>query len=159
MEIKWKSNNSTDTGSFEINSVGEGIVWRCVSIWNVPGVPEDLDAVIKSHDLIFKVKGQKHSDTKVKKTATVDVEKVNSINEFATNVCTDHRLEKMLDKLLQAGLALDAKNTGEFLKLVGSDVIKEELDVMEASGLNRKDVMPAVNLLARQWFLKQWNKV
>jgi len=145
--------------AFGVEGIGEGIVWRCVSSWNIANVPDELDAIIKSHDLIFKVKGPKHSDTKVKTTATVDIEKVNSINEFAANVCTDHRLEKMLDQLIQSGLELDVKNTGNFLKLVGADILKEESDVIEASGLERKDVMPAVNLLARQWFLTKWNKV
>ena len=146
MEIKWKSNNSKAKGSFEINSVGEGIVWKCVS-----------DVAFNTHGLTFKVKGQAHSDTKVTKTATVDIEKVNSINEFATNVVTDHRLEKMIEKMQLAGSEVDVKNTGVFLKLVGEDVLKEESDVIDGSGLTRKEVMPAVNNMARQWFLRYMN--
>jgi hypothetical protein len=141
--------------AFGVEGVGEGIVWECVSIWNFPVVPDELDVKIKTSDLRFKVKGAKHSDTKVKKLASVDIEKINSINEFAKNVVTDHRLEKMLEKLIAAGFELESKNTGEFLKLVGADVIKEEADTLEANGLDRKAVMTSVNLLARQWFLKK----
>ena len=129
--------------AFGVEGVGEGVVYTCVS-----------KCEFKTSDLIMKVKGQKHSDTKVKKTATVDIEKVNSINEFASNVVTDHRLEKMIEKLKEAGKDIDVKNTGEFLKLVGADVLKEETDTIEASGLDRKTVMPAVNNLTKQWYLK-----
>jgi hypothetical protein len=129
--------------SFGVEGIGEGIVWRCIS-----------NAEIKTSDLIFKVKGQKHSDTKVKKTANVDIEKVQNIKQFAENVVTDHRAEKMLEKMKEAGIAILAENTGHFLKLMGSDVIKEESDTIEASGLDRKEVMPAVNKLSGQWFLK-----
>lgn len=132
--------------AFGVEGIGEGIVWKCVS-----------DVAFNTHGLTFKVKGQAHSDTKVTKTATVDIEKVNSINEFATNVVTDHRLEKMIEKMQLAGAEADVKNTGIFLKLVGEDVLKEESDVIDGSGLTRKDVMPAVNNLARQWFLRYMN--
>lgn len=132
--------------AFGVEGIGEGIVWRCIS-----------DVEFNTHGLIFKVKGQAHSDTKVTKTATVDIEKVNSINEFATNVVTDHRLEKMIEKMELAGSEIDVKNTGVFLKLVGEDVLKEESDVIDGSGLTRKEVMPAVNNLARQWFLCYMN--
>ena len=129
--------------AFGVDGVGEGVVYRAVS-----------KCEFKTSDLIMKIKGEKHSDTKVKKTATVDIEKVNSINEFASNVVTDHRLEKMIEKLKEAGKEVDIKNTGEFLKLVGADVLKEETDTIEASGLDRKTIMPAVNNSAKQWYLK-----
>jgi hypothetical protein len=133
--------------AFGVSGVGEGIVWRCVTAHDT----------IKTSDLIFKVKGEKHSDTKVKTTASVDIEKVNSIKQFAENVVTDHRCEKMIEKLKEQGLDVDVKNTGVFLKLVGADVLKEESDVIDVSGLERKDVMPAVNVLARQYFMKLIN--
>ena len=134
---------------FGVKGIGEGIVWKCVSDWDN----------IKTDDLIFKVKGAKHSDTKTKQTATVDIEKVNSINEFAVNVTTDHRLEKMVDSMKQSGFDLDIKNMGTFLKLVGNDVLKEESDVIEASGLEKKEIMPAVNKIAKQWFMTKWNEL
>jgi hypothetical protein len=132
-----------------VSGVGEGIVWRCVSDW-IHG-----DWKITTQGFTFKTKGEKHSDTKVKKIVSVDVEKVNSINEFVNNVLTDHRLEKMLDLLRQGGFDVDVKNTGEFLKLVGQDIVKEESDVMDASGLDRKEVMSPLNRQARAWFLEK----
>jgi len=128
--------------AFGVEGVGEGVVWRCISKCN-----------FKTHDLIFKVKGEKHSDTKVKKTASVDIEKVNSIKEFTENVCTDHRLEKMVEKMIETNVERSTQNIGAFLKLVGNDVLKEETDTIEASGLDRREVMPSINNFARQWFM------
>jgi hypothetical protein len=128
--------------------VGEGIVWTCTS--KIPGFRTD--------DLVFKVKGQKHSDSKVKVLAPVDVEKVNNIKAFVDYVITDHRLEKGIENLKQQGLDIDIVNTGPFLKWVGNDVIKEETDTLQASGLNSKEVMGAVSKAARDWFIKHIDK-
>jgi hypothetical protein len=145
--------------AFGYSGVGEGIVWRCVSVWNVPTTDADT-FTIKTADLIFKVKGEKHSDTKVKKLAAVDIEKVNSIKEFVSTVVTDHRLEKGI-AFLQEGRTepLEPKDISAFLKWVGSDVLKEEGDTIDASGFDRKEIMPKVNHAARQWFLEKVNKV
>lgn len=133
--------------------IGEGVVWRCDSNW-VTG--NGLD--VKTSDLIFKVKGKKHSDTKVKVTAAVDVELVNSIREFAANVTTDHRLEKGIAFLRESNPEISLERTGEFLKWVNNDVMKEELDVITESKLEVKAVMGAVSRAARQWFLKEVEK-
>jgi hypothetical protein len=154
--------------AFGVEGVGEGIVWRCVSEWNFKGdVNNDGNLTdvtlivpkIRTTDLVFKVKGEKHSDTKVKKLVTVDPVKMNSIHEFASSTVTDHRLEKMIELMTQDGNELDVKNTGIFLGLVGRDILKEEGDTLDASGLERKEVMPVINTLARQWFLSRANQV
>ena len=133
--------------AFGVLGVGEGVVYTSVN----------THEFIQTSDLIFKVKGDKHSDTKVTKTASVDIEKVNSVNEFANNVVTDHRLEKIIEKMKVEGLEIDVKNTGIFLKMVGEDILKEESDTIEGSGLTRKDVMPVVNSNARQWYMRYYN--
>lgn len=129
---------------FGVIGVGEGIVW--VAKPN-PSVPFQTD------DLVMKIKGEKHSESKVKTLAPVDVEKLNSIKELIKTIVTDYRLEKKLDDLREAGFSLDVKATGEFLKIVSKDVLKEEADTIEASGLDQKDVMKAVSSHARQWFM------
>jgi hypothetical protein len=128
-----------------VSGVGEGVVWRAVSAPPVEG--------FRVSDLVFKVKGEKHSETKVRTLAAVDVERLASIQLFVGSVLTNHRLEKMIDKLREQNLEADIKSTGAFLKLVGSDVLAEEGDTIEASGFERKDVMPAVNAAARQWYM------
>ena len=130
--------------SFNVSGVGEGIVW-----WPVE-VP-----TFNTHGLAFKVKGEKHSETKVKTLAAVDVEKLASIKELVDSILTEHRLEKRLDALKEQGGELDIKNTGAFLKVVGTDVYKEEADTITASGFSDKEVMGAVQKKAKQWWMEQ----
>jgi hypothetical protein len=132
--------------AFGIEGTGEGIVWKATSCEN-----ENF----RIDDLIFKVKGEKHSVTRVKTLANVDIEKVNSIKEFVDLVLTEARLSQGIAVMREQGLELAVENTGAFLKWVGSDVIKEESDTMESNGLDRKEVMPVINRDARQWYMKQ----
>ena len=128
--------------------VGEGVVWNCDTVW------KDNDGnEIRTKDLTFKVKGQKHSESKVKQTASVDVELMNSIMEFVDSTVTDHRLEKKLDTLRERGFDVSPKNTGEFIKIVAKDILDEEGDTLEASNLDWKKVAPHVATKARSWFL------
>lgn len=131
-----------------IEGTGEGIVWKASSLI-------DYDGDFYIDDLIFKVKGEKHSITRVKTLASVDIEKVNNVKQFADNVLTEARLNQGLQSLKEQGLEPVVENTGAFLKWIGSDVIKEESDTMEGNGLDRKDVMPVINREARQWYMKQ----
>jgi hypothetical protein len=128
---------------FGVEGVGEGVVWK-----------SDLHPNVR-----FKSKGEKHSDTKVKTIVAVDVEKIASIREFVSNVLTDHRLEKMLDMLKQQGLEVDAKNTGNFLKLVMNDILKEETETFVASGFVWKDLTGPLSKAARDWYLTATQKV
>jgi hypothetical protein len=128
-----------------VEGIGEGVVWRCTTI--IPGIQTD--------DLVFKVKGKEHSVTNVSTTALVDVEKVNSINEFVDKVVTDNRLKQGLEYLKEQHLEIENKSISVFLKWITSDCIKEESDTMEESGLDKKEVMPAISAYAKQWFLKE----
>ena len=132
---------------FGVSGVGEGVVWNCV----------DSHDVISTSGLIFKVKGEKHSDSKVKKLASVDIEKVNSIKQLAESFVTDHRLEKMLDLTLQEGLPLEPKTIPVFLKKVSDDIVKEELDTIAGNGFTIKEVVPNSVNLARKWILEKIN--
>lgn len=129
---------------FGVSGVGEGIVWQCISEHDV----------LRTSGLRFKVKGDKHSVSKVTKLAEVDVVKVANVKQFVDTGVTVNRMQQMKDKLVEQGLdANDVKNISAFLKLLGQDVIKEELDTMEASGLTTKDVMGVVNRTGRDWFI------
>ena len=130
-----------------VSGVGEGIVW-----WPQP------HPTFNVRDLEFKVKGEKHSESKVKTLAPVDVEKLNSIKELVDSILTEHRLEKKLDSLKESGLELELKNTGAYLKLVGQDVIKEEVDTIDASGLSRNEVMGEVNKRAKAFWMEKINE-
>jgi len=121
---------------FGIAGIGEGVVWT------------SPDQEIK-----FKVKGEKHSNSKVKKLAEVDVEKLNSIKEFVDYAVTENRLKQMF--LENVGTHPDRALLGKFIKAVSTDVVKEEPDTLVASGLSMKDVGSALSKKARNWFFEQ----
>lgn len=125
--------------AYGVDGVGEGIVW-----WAAPTDEFNVDG------LIFKVKGEKHSETKVKTLAAVDLEKIGNIRELVATIATDHRMEKKLE-----GIPLDIKSTGAYLKAVTEDVMKEESDTIEASGLPKTDVMRGVAMAAKQFFMER----
>lgn len=116
--------------------------------WAAPSDEFNVDG------LIFKVKGEKHSETKVKTLAEVDVEKIGNIRELVAAIVTPHRMEKKLENI-----PLDIKNTGTFIKTVTEDVKKEESDTIEASGLPVTDVMKGVAMAAKQFFMEQLSRV
>lgn len=122
---------------FGISGVGEGVVWR----------PLD-DELVKNKDLWFKVKGEKHSSSKVRTLASVDPEVAKSINEFVEYVTTESRLDQ---GIVEVGGA-DLTNTGAFLKWLNTDIIKEESDTLAASGLEFKDVAKAISRKAVTYF-------
>jgi hypothetical protein len=131
---------------FGVSGIGEGIVFSPID-------PQYMFA-----DARFKVKGEKHSISKVKKLASVDTEKLDSIKAFVDMVVTDARLNQAIEFIKSQGLDVDVKNTGAFLKWFVGDVIKEESDTMAANGLEPKDANAAVSKKAREWFFEQLNK-
>jgi hypothetical protein len=124
---------------FEVSGIGEGIVWEHIT--------ED------GQMLSFKVKGEKHSSSKVKVLANVDIEKVNSIAEFVDTVLTESRLQQAWNELNQPTI----KELGLFLKWINNDIVKEESDTLVASNLTIKDVGSALSKQAKQWFLSKQN--
>jgi len=124
---------------FGVEGIGEGIVWT--ANW--------LDGNYR-----FKVKGEKHSSSKVKKLAEVDVEKLNSINEFVDYAVTQNRLNQGVEQVFTVeGITPDRKMTGDFVKWISSDVFKEETDTLIKNGLEPKDVGGRVSKAASKWFM------
>jgi len=150
-ELTLEVENECPVGKhFGVFGVGEGIVWTANPTTHVP---------FRVSDLVFKVKGEKHSETKVKTLAPVDVEKIENIRALVEALVTEHRLEKKLDEMENvAKVEATLQNTPVFLKTVGQDVHKEEADTIAASGLPEKEVMSAISKHARQWYLEQVNK-
>lgn len=125
--------------------IGEGIVWKCVT----PGYEDSGNW--------FKVKGEAHKNAgKVKTLSTVDVERIDAINEIALQVCPEWRLEQMLEQTFNTlnGGQPDIKGTGEYIKAVMADVLKEELDTIAASGFTTKDITSSIATLARNFLIK-----
>jgi len=122
------------------NGIGEGIVWT--TFW-------------EGERYIFKVKGEKHSTSKVKKLASADPEVLNSIYEFVSYACTSNRV---LQAIHETG-ATEKRNTPDVLRWVANDIIKEEIDVLRANGLEWTQVAKEVSNQARTIFFKEMDKV
>jgi hypothetical protein len=88
----------------------------------------------------------------------VDIEKINSVNEFINEYVSENRLLQGLDKLRESNLELEIKNIGFFLKWVYNDIIKEELDTIVSNGLEPKDLGSPISNKARVWFMDKLNQ-
>lgn len=130
---------------FDESGIGEGIVWV-----------SDESHGVGNHR--FKVKGEKHSDTKVKKLVTVDPQVMADIKEFVDRTCTDHRLEKGIDYLLENQVIIDISSTGKFVKWATNDVMSEEIDTIIASDLDRKYLPSSIAKAASTWYRSYINR-
>lgn len=125
--------------------IGEGIVWTLKNRGEHEG--------FQLPHIVYKVKGERHSVSKVKTTAMVDVEKAKSSADFVEYAVTENRLKQMFDKMVELGHPIDQTQTGTYIKLVQADVLKEEIDVMVASLLETKDVGGLIARRAKEfWF-------
>jgi RNA ligase len=127
---------------FGISGVGEGIVWECVN---------------GNERYIFKVKGEKHQNSKVKTLTTVNTEEIQNIKAFVDYAVTENRLLQGIDKMKEFGFPLDTKTTGDYLRWVYNDVIKEENDTIIANGIDCKKIGGAISTKARIFWLNYLN--
>lgn len=104
--------------------------------------------------LCFKTKGLKHKGTKSSRLVDIAPEVLASRQAFVEAVLTESRLEQGLAYLVEQGLAPSLDHIGRYLQWVGQDVLKEEMDTLMASGLEKRDVMKAVNNAAKAWFVE-----
>lgn len=125
--------------AFGFTGIGEGIVWSC----------EFKDVVHR-----FKVKGKKHSASKVRTLASVDVEKLNSIKDFVEYAVTESRFNQALEKTFLNNEPVDIKKMGDVIRWVVADVVKEEMDTMVENNIEPKDVNKYVSTKVREMFFK-----
>lgn len=130
---------------FGVEGVGEGIVWTPVN-----------EELAQDSGLWFKVKGEKHSVSKVKTLAEVDPVRLNSIKEFVAYAVTEARLEQGVQEVCKE-TGFDVALTGDFLAWVARDISKEEGDVLEANALTMKDVGKFISNKARGWYMAKLN--
>jgi hypothetical protein len=133
---------------FGVEGIGEGVVWVHRSEkWGVQR---------------FKVKGEKHSNTKPrsKKKVTVDPEIQKTIDDFVEYAVTENRLKQGIENVFtMKNRPLEMKFMGEFLSWVAHDIEEEEADVMLKSELTMKQLGKAISNKARKWFMQEINKI
>ncbi len=107
----------------------------------------------------FKVKGEKHSKSRVKTLKPVNIIKEQKKIDFVNTVaCTPSRLEQAWQVVFGIDNELnepDIKFTGDFLRAVIKDVMKEEMDLIAETGCEPKELNPMISKSARIWFMEQ----
>lgn len=132
---------------FGVSGIGEGIVWMAKGVDPTSPIQIDVDG------LIFKTKGDKHSASKVKTIAAIDVEEYNKIDDLVNALATENRFQQGIEVLTQQGVDVSSPtNTRLFIEWVGNDVIKEEKDTILASSLDFSKVIGKISSKAGQWF-------
>jgi len=110
----------------------------------------------------FKVKREAHSKSKVKTLKPVNEEEEKIKIGFANYACSASRLEQAwqtvfgIDNETQEP---DVKCTGDFIRAVIQDIIKEESDIMAEKGLEPKIIGKFVSKISRTWFMEQLDEL
>lgn len=130
---------------FGVMGVGEGIVWKC------------LEEGWTDSKFWFKTKGVKHTASKVKAIAPVDLTKVKGIEEFLEYSLTENRLNQGFNYLREMNLPIERKSVGEFIGWMIKDITTEEAEVLSGSMLTVKDVSSSIANKSRQWFFDKLN--
>lgn len=123
--------------------------------FGVSGTGEGIVFTDETKQYSFKSKGEKHSVSKVKVIANVDIEKINKIKDFVDYSVTENRLNQGIEYLKEMNKELDISSMGDFLRWLANDVLKEEQDVISENGLDNdlKAIMKSVSSKGRKLFM------
>lgn len=128
---------------FGVEGTGEGIVWR---MRNSPG---DASRWFKSKGLEHKKVGPRAGKV------DIDPVKAQNITELVEVILPKWRLEQGISELEQRGLTINPENTGEFIKWIHQDILKEEVDHITKSGYSWKDVVGTASKKAKDFYFSR----
>lgn len=128
--------------------------------FGVSGTGEGIVFTDETKQYSFKSKGEKHSVSKVKVIADVDIEKINKIKDFVDYSVTENRLNQGIEYLKEMNKELDISSMGDFLRWLANDVLKEEQDVIIENSLDNdlKAIMKSVSSKGRKLFMDKINE-
>jgi len=133
--------------AFGKSGIGEGLVFVCTTEgW-------------RESRFWFKAKGEKHQSSKTKNKVPIDIERVNNINQLVDGFLTESRLNQGIDVLIENHKEVSRKSTGDYLRWVYEDVVKEELDTITGNGFEPKDISSILSNKARKWFFERIDKL
>lgn len=123
-----------------VSGIGEGIV---------------LKTIVDGATYRFKVKGDKHSQSKVQKlVAKVEDINIESMAKFVEDTVTDNRVQQGIDFLKEQGLELSPKSTGPFMRWIVSDINTEESDIIIKEEYDAKVLKSLLSRRAKSMFFK-----
>jgi hypothetical protein len=124
---------------FGIDGPGEGVVYTYIT-------PEP-----SLHLYNFKVKGEGHKIVnKLKSGQPKDLDLMQSVAAFVEYCITPARLDQGISYLEEMGKPVDSKSTGDYIRWVVLDVLKEEGFTLEERNLKEKDVRQALMTAVRK---------
>ena len=127
-----------------VEGLGEGIVWV------------SYDYPVR---LYFKSKGEKHKKGGERHKVAVDPEKVANINALVDLLLPEWRLEQGFSYLRENNIPLANTSTGEYLKWIAKDVLKEERDRIAANPYPWKEIQGTVMVRAKEYFFQHLNEM
>jgi hypothetical protein len=109
----------------------------------------------------FKVKGEKHSRSKVKTLKPVDSVKEQKLIDFANYATPAWRLEQAWQEVFGINNEKEEPNQkriGDIIRLVIKDVWKEESDIAFEKGIEPKEVNGKISRIVSNWIQEELNK-
>jgi hypothetical protein len=126
---------------FNINGIGEGVVLEHIN-------PLDI-----TERYILKSKGELHAVSHHKVLAPIDTEAVENMNEFIEYAVTENRMQQGIDKMKELGLPMLMSTTGDYLRWLYNDVVKEEQDTIVKNQIDVKKLGSAISAKARLFWM------
>jgi hypothetical protein len=142
--------------NFEIDGAGEGLVFYPVlneDGWSYD-TPEQMELFSAFN---FKAKSEHHRVNKTKTAVAANPEKIATLKNFAEMFCTPQRFEQAFDEAV--GRVKDMKLTGQYIKWVCIDVMKESETEREGLSLEWKALAGAVSSRAAEWYKHKCQEV
>ncbi|MCJ1443188.1 MAG: hypothetical protein MMC23_003686 [Stictis urceolatum] len=138
--------------SFGIEGIGEGIVWKPITLNDRVSWPPEFWLKTKAPEFwtsqrVIKVPGEKRASNE-KRGA-----------EFAKQVVTERRLEQGIEWLGEMGKDANMKEIAAFLDWLRKDVESEESGEMKDLGLEESHVRLAVGRIGAKWFKEKVGRV
>lgn len=127
-----------------VEGTGEGIVW------NSHNYPVHLT---------FKSKGEKHKKGGPKNHVPVDPEKVANIGALVDLLLPEWRLEQGFSYLRENNIPVANTSTGDYLKWISKDILKEEGDRIAANPYPWKEIVGTVMTRAKAYYFDKLNEM
>lgn len=153
--------DNTHLAQQEIKNITIAIENECPvgKYFGISGIGEGVVFTDETRTYSFKSKGEKHSVSKVKTIANINVEKIKKIQDFIDYAVTENRLNQGIEYLKEMNKELDISSIGDFLRWLANDILKEEQDVITENGLDNdlKSIMKSTSNKGRKWFMDKIN--
>jgi len=132
---------------FGVEGIGEGLVWT----------PINRDIALNT-SLWFKTKGEEHSGKKNKIKIEIDPVVAENITKLVEKILPEWRLQQGISELKEQKFDIEIKNIGAYLKWIGQDIKKEEMDTVETNNFEWKDISKHANKKAKDYYFKMINQ-